>query len=73
MYSLRHVLWRGAVALSLLAVGGVGAGFSRAPLEAAQACPPSARQVDALHAATWREVALLQRAQLRERLVREDA
>ena len=25
MYSVQHVLWRGAMALSLLAVGGVGA------------------------------------------------
>ena len=73
MYSLQHVLWRGAMALSLLAVGGVGAGFSEAPAEAAQACPPSAQQVEAMRAAAWHEVALLQRAQLRERQVREGA
>ena len=72
MYSLQHVLWRGAMALSLLAVGGVGAGFSEAPVEAAQACPP-AQQVEAMDATAWHEVALVQRAQARERQVREGA
>jgi hypothetical protein len=73
MYSLQHVLWRGAMALSLLAVGGVGAGFSEAPSEAAQACPPSTQQVEALHATAWREVALVQRAHARAaRQLRED-
>ena len=28
MYSVQHVLWRGAMALTLLVVGGVGAGVS---------------------------------------------
>jgi hypothetical protein len=28
MYSMQHVLWRGVMALSLLVVGGVGAGVS---------------------------------------------
>ena len=28
MYSVQHVLWRGAMALSLLVVGGVGASFA---------------------------------------------
>ena len=28
MYSLQHVLWRGVMALSLLVVGGVGAGVT---------------------------------------------
>ena len=28
MYSVQHVLWRGAMALSLLVVGGLGAGMS---------------------------------------------
>ena len=28
MYSVQHVLWRGAMALSLLVVGGIGAGMS---------------------------------------------
>lgn len=28
MYSVQHVLWRGAMAFSLLVVGGVGAGVS---------------------------------------------
>jgi hypothetical protein len=39
MYSVRHVLWRGAMALTLLVVGGVGAGVS-APAEnqAAEEC-----------------------------------
>ena len=40
MYSVQHVLWRGAMALSLLVVGGVGAGVSeqsREP-EAANEC-----------------------------------
>jgi hypothetical protein len=64
MYSLQHVLWRGAMALSLLAVGGIGAGFSEAPVEAAQACPSSAQQAEVVHAAAWREVALLQHVQV---------
>lgn len=65
MYSLQHVLWRGAMALSLLAVGGIGAGFSEAPVEAAQACPSSsAQQAEVAHAAAWREVALLQHVQV---------
>ena len=46
---------------------------SEAPVEAAQACPSSARRVEAMHAMAWSEVALLQRAQLRERTAREDA
>jgi hypothetical protein len=33
MYSVQHVLWRGAMALSLLVVGGVGAGVSEQPRE----------------------------------------
>ena len=38
MYSLKHVLWRGAMALSLLALGiGGGFGFQQAPLQASQA------------------------------------
>lgn len=38
MYSLKHVLWRGAMALSLLALGiGGGFGFQRVPLQASQA------------------------------------
>ena len=38
MYSLKHVLWRGAMALSLVALGiGGGFGFQQAPLQAAQA------------------------------------
>jgi hypothetical protein len=73
MYSLQHVLWRGAMAVSLLVVGGVGAGFSEAPLEAAQACPPSVQQSETMHAAAWREVALMRRAQPRERQLREGA
>lgn len=28
MYSVQHVLWRGAMALSLMVVGGLGAGMS---------------------------------------------
>ena len=39
MYSLQHVFWRGAMALSLLVLGGVGAGVSEAPRETARACP----------------------------------
>jgi hypothetical protein len=73
MYSLQHVLWRGAMAVSLLVVGGIGAGFSEAPLEAAQACPPSVQHSETMHAAAWREVALMQRAQPRVRQAREDA
>jgi hypothetical protein len=38
MYSLKHVLWRGAMALSLLALGiGGGFGFQQEPLQASQA------------------------------------
>ena len=36
MYSVQHVLWRGAMALSLLVVGGVGAGFATPELERVQ-------------------------------------
>ena len=51
MYSLKHVLWRGAMALSLLALGiGGGFGFQQAPLQASQApacehAPPQVRQI----------------------------
>ena len=35
MYSLRHVFWRGAMALSLLTLGiGGGFGFQQAPVQA---------------------------------------
>ena len=38
MYSLKHVLWRGAMALSLLALGiGGGFGFQQEPSQASQA------------------------------------
>ena len=38
MYSLKHVLWRGAMALSLLALGiGGGFGLQQQPLQASQA------------------------------------
>ena len=38
MYSLKHVLWRGAMALSLLALGiGGGFGFQQEPMQASQA------------------------------------
>ena len=38
MYSLKHVLWRGAMALSLLALGiGGGCGFQQESLQASQA------------------------------------
>ena len=38
MYSLKHVLWRGAMALSLLALGiGGGFGFQQESLQASQA------------------------------------
>lgn len=37
MYSLRHVLWRGAMALSLLALGiGGSFGFQQEPMQASQ-------------------------------------
>lgn len=40
MYSLRHVFWRGAMALSLLALGvGSGFGFQQAPLQADAKAP----------------------------------
>ena len=80
MYSLQHVFWRGAMALSLLVLGGVGAGVSEAPRETARACPTVEAAVQARvlrdstwhdptsHDAAWREVALLQRS--RERRVR---
>lgn len=39
MYSVQHVLWRGAMALSLLLVAGVGAGVSTPEQErAAEEC-----------------------------------
>jgi hypothetical protein len=53
MYSVQHVLWRGAMALSLLVVGGVGAGVSvpqqeQVRLEECQELPTVAayRQLD---------------------------
>lgn len=53
MYSVQHVLWRGAMALSLLVVGGVGAGVSlpqqeQVRLEECQELPTIAahRQLD---------------------------
>ena len=33
MYSVQHVLWRGAMALSLVVVGGVGANVSNPTVE----------------------------------------
>ena len=33
MYSVQHVLWRGAMALSLVVVGGVGANVSNQAVE----------------------------------------
>lgn len=36
MYSVQHVLWRGAMALSLLVVGGVGAGIATPEQERVQ-------------------------------------
>jgi hypothetical protein len=54
MYSVQHVLWRGAMALSLMVVAGVGAGVS-APSEeqSAEECREvqpavAARHIDAL-------------------------
>ena len=76
MYSLQHVFWRGAMALSLLVLGGIGAGVSDPPREAVQACPglqDAVRNADVVRAAARREVAMLQRAQARERQVREGA
>ena len=69
MYCLQHVFWRGAMALSLLVLGGVGAGVSEAPRDAAQACR-SVRAV-APERAAWRELADLQRARAPQ--VRDDA
>ena len=43
MYSLQHVFWRGAMALSLFAIGGIGAGVSDIPApQDVQACIRSA-------------------------------
>lgn len=40
MYSLRHVFWRGAMALNLLALGvGSGFGFQQEPLQASTGAP----------------------------------
>jgi hypothetical protein len=72
MYSMQHVFWRGAMALSLLVVGGIGAGVSEAPLEAAQACPSAATPARTLPATAMREVAL-QQARIRDRAMREGA
>jgi hypothetical protein len=45
MYSLRHVFWRAAMALSLLTVGiGSGFGFREAPVRTATASPACATQ-----------------------------
>jgi hypothetical protein len=38
MYSVQHVLWRGAMAVTLLLVAGVGAGVSSPPEQAANEC-----------------------------------
>lgn len=75
MYSLQHVFWRGAMALSLLALGGVGAGVSNAQRPGAQACPalqPAGWQVSGTDAPARRELALLH-ARRASRLLREDA
>lgn len=49
MYSLRHVFWRGAMALSLLALGvGSGFGFQQEAMQAstgAPACDDNAQRV----------------------------
>ena len=70
MYSLQHVFWRAAMALSLLVLGGVGAGVSDASRDTARACPavqPAAWQVQARPAAAWRDVAVLRREHQRAR------
>ena len=53
MKSLQHVLWRGALALSLLA-GGIGSGLGMPPVERtapADFCPTEARLLAAAAAA----------------------
>ncbi|KGQ18147.1 hypothetical protein LF41_1501 [Lysobacter dokdonensis DS-58] len=52
MYSVQHVLWRGAMAISLLVVGGIGAGMSPQPLPAVEdqiACEDAAFVFDGVH------------------------
>jgi hypothetical protein len=39
MYSLKHVLWRGTMALSLLTLGAGGVGLRQAPLQAETGAP----------------------------------
>lgn len=54
MKSLQHVLWRGALALSLLAVG-IGSGVGRTPADPATSpatCPAGPRGLAAAPSAT---------------------
>ena len=63
MYSVQHVLWRGAMALSLLVVGGVGAGMSPRPAPAVHdefACEDATFVFDGVDGAMKSEVATLQ-------------
>jgi hypothetical protein len=62
MYSTKHVLWRGAMALSLLVVGGVGAGVSNPqPVESDIACQEEAAYVfDGVQATVHPAIATVQ-------------
>ena len=48
MYSLKHVLWRGAMALSLLTLGIGGVGLQQAPLQAETRAPACDGDADAM-------------------------
>ena len=62
MYSVQHVLWRGAMAVSLLVVGGVGAGVSPQSVPAVHdefACEDTAFVFDGVQGSLKSEVALV--------------
>ena len=63
MYSVQHVLWRGVMALSLLVVGGVGAGVSEQVAPAAYdevACEEAAFVFNGVQGAMKSEFAFVQ-------------
>ena len=67
MYSVQHVLWRGVMALSLLVVGGVGAGVSPQSTPAAQdefACEDAAFVFHGVRGTVKSEVAIVHRPAL---------
>ncbi len=66
MYSVQHVLWRGVMALSLLVVGGVGAGVTTQSVPAGQdalACEDAAFVFHGVRGAVKSEFAIVPGAQ----------